>query len=1051
MFKSKIVITLIIIFCLYIAIHGQRQKNFVSLTVENGLSSNTVNSFAQDSLGFLWIATTNGLNRYDASKFKTYKMFPNNPSSLRSNNVYVLLCSKENDLYVGTLGGGLAVYNREKDNFENYLYSYDDSSSISSNNVRGIFQDKKGRIWIGSENGLNLFDKEKKIFKRYYFNFSEDYNNFANQIWCINQTSDSILWLGTFYGLIKFNIISGDYEVFKSLPDDTTSLSHNFIFSIENLNDSVLFLGSYNGLNEFDVKTRKNKRIHFSRTNDKQNHVASVKFFEDKLWCATKDGLVEYDFRAKNFTIYKNNIIDKRSIISNRLISLFVDDFGSLWIGSEEGLSYYDQTRYKFFDITKFADRELYENLNKETRAIIETHENEIWIGTSEGIGILNYLGEKVNLIDEIDKKCKKCQAINVLFEDSKHRIWVGTENGIFIYESKTKRFNNEIKKYLVLPHPNITKIYEYPGGNFWIGTNGGGLLNFNENKKNIEFYSTFYEDKKLASDFVTDIIAYEDDLLVGSYNNGVTLIDLKTGNYKFLNQATINLPSNYIYCFKVNNDNELLIGTANGLYILYPKIGNYETVIPGEMIKGIEEDEDGYFWLAVGDGIIKFSDKEGVIQKYTIKDGLLSQLFVERALYKGPSGIIYIGTSNGLNYFVPERISQNIHPPKLALTNISLIGDLTGEIERYFLGRNVNLATTLNLPYNKNYLLIEWATIHFTFPEKNISRYKLEGYDEGWISAGNRNLAIYSNLPPGSYVFRVQAANSDGIWSKNELRLKIEISPPVWKTTPAYIFYTIAIISFLYGLVWYTNYRKQKEIDILTKADKIKDEFLAQMSHEIRTPISAILSFTKLIKEDVKDYLNDELKESFEIIDSAGRRIMRTVDLILSMSEVKLGTYKARLENLDLYPIIYSLYNEYKNRAKEKNLQIELINECHNSSIIADSFTVSKIFDNLLDNAIKFTNQGKIQIKLKQEENKVAVEVADTGIGISEDYLPHLFEPFSQEETGYTRRFDGNGLGLALVKKYCELNNAIIDVESKKGVGSRFIVKFNLNAFDSN
>lgn len=1043
---------LIILSCIFFAnSFSQKQINFVNLNIENGLSSNTINGFAQDSLGFLWIATSNGLNRYDASKFKVYRYFENNSNSLRSNNIFALLTTKNNELFIGTLGGGLSIYNRDNDNFENYLMNLNDTLSISSNNVRTIYEAKNGDIWIGTENGLNKFYRKSKTFKRYYFNLKQDYNNFANQIWDITQTSDSVLWLGSLYGLIKFNIINNKYEIFKNDQKNPNSLSHNFIFSIENCKDSLIYLGTYNGLNEFNIYTNENKRIYFNNLTDKINNISSLKFYKNELWCATKDGLVEFDPITKTYSIYKNNIIDRKSIISDKLNALFVDSFEIMWIGTEEGISYYDPTRYKFLDISKVIIRdEGYDILNRSAKAILETSNIEVWIGTSEGIAVVNYLGQIIKLNDKINQDCKKCLSINSLYQDSKNRIWVGTESGIYIYDSETKKFVQGIKNYLLLPHPNISKIYEYPNLNFWIGTNGGGLLNFNERTKELEFYSTFYDDKKLASDFVSDIICFDDQIIVGSYNNGITIIDLKSGAAKILNQSNSNIPSNNILCFKIYKDN-LLVGSNNGLFTLNPKLGKAEIILPGEMIKGLEIDDEGYFWIALSDGLVKFSQHNGILQKYTFKDGLLSQIFSEKSLYKGTSGIMYIGSSNGMNYFIPEKIIQNTKPPKLVFTNISIVGDLTGEIEKYFLGKNVNLAQEISLPYNKNYLMIEWAAIHFTFPEKNISRYKLEGYDEAWISAGNRNLAIYSNLPPGSYIFKVQASNSDGYWNPKELTLLITINPPIWKTTYAYVLYLLSFMSFIYLLIWYTNYRKQKEIDVLTKADKIKDEFLAQMSHEIRTPISAILSFTRLIKEDVREYLNDELKESFEIIESAGRRIMRTVDLILSMSEIKLGTYKAKLEYVDLYPIIQSLYNEYKNRAKEKDLEIELIKECDKSTIFADSFTVLKIFDNLLDNAVKFTNEGKIQIRLKQDEQHVAVEVIDTGVGISEEYMPHLFEPFSQEETGYTRRYDGNGLGLALVKKYCDLNNAEIKVDSKKGLGSKFIVKFKQYDYSTN
>ncbi|OJU86745.1 MAG: hypothetical protein BGN93_20850 [Acinetobacter sp. 39-4] len=228
-------------------------------------------------------------------------------------------------------------------------------------------------------------------------------------------------------------------------------------------------------------------------------------------------------------------------------------------------------------------------------------------------------------------------------------------------------------------------------------------------------------------------------------------------------------------------------------------------------------------------------------------------------------------------------------------------------------------------------------------------------------------------------------------------------------------------------------------------RSDRLKSEFLAQMSHEIRTPVNTILNFTSLLQEEIKDKINPELSEVFNFIDDGGRRLIRTIDMILNMSQFQTGTYKPIVDMIDLNnDVLDKIVSELKTAASHKNLELNLFVDTQNVFVNADSYTIGQIFINLIDNAIKYTHNGHINVRIKESDKKIIVEVEDTGIGISKEFLPHLFDAFSQEETGYSRRFEGTGLGLALVKKYLEINDASINVESTKGEGTKFSVIFN-------
>jgi len=228
--------------------------------------------------------------------------------------------------------------------------------------------------------------------------------------------------------------------------------------------------------------------------------------------------------------------------------------------------------------------------------------------------------------------------------------------------------------------------------------------------------------------------------------------------------------------------------------------------------------------------------------------------------------------------------------------------------------------------------------------------------------------------------------------------------------------------------------------------ADRTKSEFLAQMSHEIRTPLNNITSFNLLLKEQLENQIDEDLKGCFDVIDNASKRLIRTIGLILNLSELHTGSYKLVKNNFDLFnDLVNELYREYVFVAKQKNIKFIMSNNASNTLIYADLYSIEQIIKNLIDNAIKYTNSGEVKISLNNNpEGQIVLEISDTGIGISEEYLPNLFSPFSQEEAGYTRKFDGNGIGMTLVKEYCDLNKILITVNSRKNEGTTFMLTFN-------
>jgi len=351
-----------------------------------------------------------------------------------------------------------------------------------------------------------------------------------------------------------------------------------------------------------------------------------------------------------------------------------------------------------------------------------------------------------------------------------------------------------------------------------------------------------------------------------------------------------------------------------------------------------------------------------------------------------------------------------------------------------------------VKLTYKESVITIGFAALHCSFQQKNKFAYRMTGFDKAWrYTNAGRQFDTYTNLDPGEYLFEVMVINNDGVWSKNEATLKIIITPPFWLTWWAYLLYVSFAVFLVYLFILIRTNAQENELKTLRKADKIKSDFLAQMSHEIRTPLNAIVGNVNYLNDSFGEKMNQDARECFEGIDLASGRIVRTIDLILNVAELQTSIYKPQYEKIDLdLKILKKLYKEYSLSAKQKGLEFIYTCKEKETIITADEYSITQIFANLIDNAIKYTKKGKIEILLERNKtDNIVVEIKDTGIGIKKDFLPRLFEPFVQEDQGYSRSYDGNGLGLSLVKRYCELNNSFIEVESKKNVGSIFRIIF--------
>lgn len=1099
---------IIIIYLSFFINNYSQELRFEIINSDKGLSQNTVLSIYQDSRDFLWFGTYDGLNRYDGYSFKVYKPIENNPRSIKGQSFRSIIEDRDGNLWITSLGEGLNRYNRLTDDFTNFRHDPKNKNSIISNRVRVLHIDKKNRFWIGTEEGLCRYDFKKNIFISYTDIFNNENLSNSKYITSICEDSSGFLWIGTTNGLIKFNPETNNYKYYNNVPNDPFSISGSYIGKVYVDKSNTLWVGTAVCLHKYDRKNDRFIRYENPLTiNSKDKTITDI--LEDRygdLWITTLlDGLQKFDRKKEKFSVYKHDSSNPESIGSNILFSLYEDRTGILWIGTEgAGVNKLNRNRSKFIYYCNIPFNK--ESLsNNKVYSIIEDKSGIIWIGTfggglnrfdpnSKDKKFIHYNFNPYNQNSLVDDR------IRTMFEDNEGNLWIGTEYGLSKFNPQKNQFTNFISDGSAnkLSNNIIFSIYQIKSGEILIGTFGGGLNIYNKKNNTFTSYRHNPEDpKSISSDNIWCIFQdSKGNIWIGTDDGGLNRFDIKKKEfYHYTHNPDDNnsLSTNKVLNIMEDSKGNLWIGTIQGINKLTfkdnkPEFTSYtmKNGLPDNNIQAVLEDNKGYLWISTNKGISKFDPEKIRFFNYDVSDGLQSYEFYVRACAKRKkTGELLFGGNKGFNIFHPDSIEEDKVIPKVWITEFLLfntpvkIGEKIDN--KIILNKNITETKEIILSYKNNIITFRFAALHFAKPEKNSYAYIMEGLESNWNYVGNQHVANYAHIPPGRYIFKVIASNPDGVWNEKGISIKLIITPPFYQTLLFRILSFITTIS----LIYYAYKRKIKsikkheaELEILVKektelntklsqeieerkkieqeliaakdkaeaSEKLKSEFLAQMSHEIRSPIHTILNFTELIKEQLNNSENVIIKESFNSIEKAGDRIVRTIDLILNMSEIQAGTYECIYKEIDLNEnILKRLYPEFLYKAKKKNLDLILEIKKEELKVLVDEYSATQIFVNLIDNAIKYTFEGKVEIiSFLTENNKAAVKISDTGIGISEEFLPKLFTAFFQEQRGYTRAFEGNGLGLALVKKYCELNNAEIFVESKKNVGSTFTVIFN-------
>lgn len=1001
--------------------------SFTHFSLDQGLSQSVAEALLQDSQGFLWIATQDGLNRYDGYTFKVFKHDPDDPTSLSDNYLYALAEDANGAIWVAS-SNGLNRYDPLSGRFTRFYHDPDDPDSLSGSNISALLVDRDGNLWVGTNGaGLNRLALDQlsaqptdpatpAALPEVKFSHSPLAQSDAaapadGYICALAQDSAGILWVGTQNGLYR---LDRGAETFRSLlpdPQRPAGLPDNHITSIYEDAQGRRWFGSFaGGLARLD--SLESDFILYQHDPEQPHslaydHIEAI--YQDRsgaLWIGTDGGgLDRYDPDLDGFIHHAHQAQDPASLGSNQVHAILQDQGGVLWFGTfGAGLARFDPAVMRFGHLVNLPDDANSPSANF-VWGMTEDRQGRIWIGTIGGG--LNRWERETNTWthyrhDPADPDSLAHDTVWMSFEDRQGQLWVGVEGGL-------ERFDPQTGGFIHHPMPTVWTMIEDRQGDYWLGTFGGGLVWMDGRGAATRSYLPIPDDPNSLSD--NNILAlYQDQagvIWIGTLGNGVDCLDPLSGvitHYKNQPSDPSSLGNNTVLQFFLDSRGAFWLATAGGLDRFDPANQTFQHYtekngLPNNLIYGLLEDPQGYLWMSTNHGISRFDPQVETFTNYDRQDGLQSNEFNQNSFLQTRDGMLLFGGVNGLNAFYPQDIQPDSFIPPVVITGFQLFNQPVLPGPGSPLQQSIETTRSIRLDYRQNYLAFEFAALDYSAPQKIHYAYLLEGLDKDWNYTANRHYASYPSLPPGDYVFRVKSANADGVWNETGATLAVTITPPFWRTTWFGLLAGFVILggsAGLAGLRLRSIAAQRRHLEQLVeerthalsaalqelqvakesaeRANQAKSAFLANVSHELRTPLNAILGFSQLLLRSAgppagPDLSNDQ-RRSLQVINASGEHLLGLINDVLEMSKIEAGRTSLNPGEFDLLNLLAGLEEMFRLRADAKGLSLAFeIQPCVARHILADQGKLRQILMNLLGNAVKFTQQGGVTLAARMSE----------------------------------------------------------------------------------
>ncbi|MFZ4543176.1 MAG: two-component regulator propeller domain-containing protein [Saprospiraceae bacterium] len=1048
--RKKIIILFLFWNCLN-ANAQVRQIIFDQVPIDQELTAGVVLSITQDSLGFIWIGTFEGLVRYDGYEFKRIPSGGKSAFAISSDRTFDLFQGSNQKLWIGTIEG-LNCIDLKTATVEKYIERDLLDKQNNENKVNCILEDSKGRLWFNNQSGLQRFDKTAKKATALTQSNAVGRKNVNSEISSIIEARNGQVWAGTNSGLLKINPENNTYsKIFTS--KDTSKPENQKIRTIFFSKNETLWIGTVNGLvqsvdggNHFENVKLPIQDLNISQIN------AIIEDDEGYLWIGfSQKGLLRWHPTTGIFQHFKYSSINTNSIISNNIQVLFKDKSNNIWIGTNKGVNkiniqvhqfqfYQNQPEIRQMDAANSIERVYYDkinglwatsissilkndvlgqlfkrNTNFHDTIFIEAFQkdinNRLWMAGMQIFGKsttggLFYYNKKMDRIERAkgDKRTTYTKMHDVKLDiRNNNYLWLSTVAGLCHYNIKTADTAWFYPSSSVKNADNWSqKMHETKDGHIWFASLGNGLGHLNVNTGAFEYFRHNSDNENsIVSDFVRNITSTGNDSLWIATNTGLSCFDTRSRNF-----------TNFTL--------------DNGL-----KGGN--------MVYDVISDKKGRIWFTTNHYISCYNPQSKVFNYYNKAHGFTTN-FNRASMYLDENGLLYVGGTNGLVVCNTNEIRQYRAVPNVVLTEFSV------KNKNYPLPQTIENTRRILLNYDDNIFSFQFAALEFINNSNIDYAYKMEGFDKEWTYSGKNRKATYTNLNPGEYTFLVKSTNFDNVWAEaSTLSITVIIAPPFWQTSWFLSLMALLSIAFIY-LIFQIRKHQQKlryDKEIAEQSARYKSLFLANMSHEIRTPMNAIVGLSRLLSEMSFD---KKAKDYIDAIKSSAENLLRIINDILDYSKIESGKFVFLVRPFEIHVLLDQIKNTLHHKLEEKGLVLNISIAADIPKLLnGDAARLNQILINLIGNAIKFTKSGLIDVnietidKIKDDQVQIQFTVKDTGIGIAPEYISRIFDSFDQGDEEVYSIYGGTGLGLSITKHLVEHQGGHIYVNSELNKGTIF------------
>ena len=1049
--------------------------SFERFSTDDGLPSNTILDMVQDHEGYIWLATEDGLVRYDGYQFLNYRNIPGDSTSLSRNQPEKLFVDFTGDIWIGSKSG-INRYSQDCSCFIRYSSNESAPDNQQTGQINTFAEDQDNNLWIGTqEGGLFRYERDSDLFTRFLDNPNDPNNLLEDEVRVLLVDKNNLLWIGTGEtfdasisggGLIRYDLNTGSSRRFMHDPANSNSLIDNRISALMEDREGRLWIGScQSGLHYYEPKKEEFIRMMPDPVNPNTLYAPQgkmglwsscphVKFIHQdqngEFWVGTYNaGINHFDPVSKKLIHYEHDPSIPSSLGSNQVWSFLQDRQDRVWIGNlPGGLHKIDPSLHKFKIYTHNAENQNSLSFDH-VMGIYEAPKELgiIWVGTHGGG--LNRLDLKTGQFQHYRHDPRRKHSIGsdivwTTYEDSDGTFWVGTEAGLYTLDRQTGKFapyqtlENNTNTGIFYP---VIRMYEDRHGYLWLGTWSGGMIRLSKDKKTFKQYQF---SNSSPQTFYNSVFAINEDpkgkLWAGVFHKGLFEYDAQNDTFiphlEAYGATSIQEDTTGLFWVGTVDSGILHYNSSDDTYLQYTATDG----LPSDAIFGVLTDEKGTIWVSTGNGIAKFEPISKRFISFDASDGLSFTSFGHTSAFKSMDGQLYFGGIGGLVSFDPTRVEGNPYPPDVVLSDLQIAGQVFD-----FKRDKKSGSKPISLSHKQNDFTFDYVGLHFTDPTKNRYKYRMRPYDSDWIDAGTQRTARYTNLDPGEYSFQVIARSSDGIWNEEGASIQFNISSPWWTRWWANALFVVVALVLLYSFYHFQLNRKLEKAEAvrLKDLDVAKNRLFTNITHEFRTPLTVISGMSEQIKENPDEWLDKGLT----IIDRNSNRLNTLVNQMLDLSKLESGKLKLDLVQSDIIPFVKYLCESFNSTTEASEIKLTVYAEIDELVMDFDSSKLTTVIINLLSNAIKFTSPGgKIIVHFNRlgEERRsyFCIKVKDNGSGISKDELENIFDRFYQVDDSSTRFGEGTGIGLALTKELVELMGGTIGVKSKVGLGSEFEVQ---------